>query len=79
MGCLYPKRNRPHTHMYQTMTIEQITNQLTWVRNQIVASFASLKKQAETLFRLICCERKTLFWLKNKLKKTDYKRSEHGL
>jgi len=28
------------------------------------ASFASLKKQAETLFRLICCERKTLFRLK---------------
>ena len=25
------------------------------------APFASLKKQAETLFRLICCERKTLF------------------
>jgi len=25
--------------------------------------FASLKKQAETLFRLICCERKILFRL----------------
>ena len=33
----------------------------------------SLKKQAETLFRLICCERKILF----RLKKTDYKRNEH--
>ena len=30
----------------------------------ILAPFASLKKQAETLFWLICCERKTLFWLK---------------
>ena len=25
-----------------------------------MALFASLKKQAETLFRLICCERETL-------------------
>jgi len=44
----------------------------------ILAPFASLKKQAETLFRLICCERKTLFRLKNKLKNTDYKTNEHG-
>jgi len=44
----------------------------------VMALFASLKKQGETLFRLICCERKTLFWLKNKLKSTDYKRSKHG-
>ena len=36
------------------------------------------EKQAETLFRLICCERKTLFWPKNKLKSMDYKRSEQG-
>ena len=43
------------------------------------APFASLKKQAEILFRLICCERKILFRLKNKLKKTDYKRSKHSL
>jgi len=28
---------------------------------QAVAPFASLKKQAEILFRLICCERKILF------------------
>jgi hypothetical protein len=28
---------------------------------------------------LICCERKTLFRLKNKLKSTDYKPDEHGL
>ena len=33
------------------------------------APFASLKKQAETLFRLICCERKTLFWLKKQAEK----------
>jgi len=39
-----------------------------------MAPFASLEKQAETLFRLICCERKTLF----RLKKTDYKTSEQG-
>jgi len=32
--------------------------------------FASLKKQTETLFRLICCERKILF----RLKKTNWKR-----
>jgi len=42
-----------------------------------MAPFVSLKKQDETLFRLICCERKILFRLKkNKLKNTDYKRSE---
>ena len=36
-------------------------------------------EKANALFRLICCERKILFRLKkNKLKKTDYKRSEHG-
>jgi len=31
--------------------------------------FASLKKQAETLFRLICCERKILFQLKKQAEK----------
>ena len=41
------------------------------------APFASLKKQAVTLFQVICCERKILFRLKNKLKKTDYKRNEY--
>ena len=30
----------------------------------IVIPFVSLKKQGETLFQLICCEKKTLFWLK---------------
>ena len=40
-----------------------------------VTPFASLKKQAETLLRLICCEIKILF----RLKKTDYKRSEQNL
>ena len=49
----------------------------TW--SQDLPPFASLKKQAETLFRLICCERKTLFRLKKKLKKTDYKRSEQSM
>ena len=33
------------------------------------APFVSLKKQAETLFRLICCERETLFRLKKSLKR----------
>ena len=32
--------------------------------------FASRKKQVKILFRLICCERKTRFFLKNKLKGT---------
>ena len=35
----------------------------------IMAPFASLKKQAETLFWLICCERKTLFRLKKQAEK----------
>jgi len=38
--------------------------------------FASLKKQAETLFWLICCERKTPFQMKKQAKNTDYKRNE---
>jgi len=33
------------------------------------APFALLKKQTETLFRLICCERKTLFRLKKQAEK----------
>ena len=41
------------------------------------APFVSLKKQTETLFRLIYWERKTLFQLKNKLKKTDYNEQGH--
>jgi len=32
-------------------------------------SFASLKKQAEALFPLICCERKTLLRLKKQAEK----------
>jgi len=34
-----------------------------------MAPFASLKKEAKMLFRLICCERKTLFRLKKQAKK----------
>jgi len=34
-----------------------------------MAPFALLKKQAETMFRLICCERKTLFRLKKQAQK----------
>ena len=34
-----------------------------------MAPFASLKKQAETLFRLIYCARKTLFRLKKQAEK----------
>ena len=37
-----------------------------------MAPFASLKKQAKTLFRLIYCKRKTLFRLKKQAEKTDY-------
>ena len=33
------------------------------------APFASLKKQAKTVFWLICCERKTLFRLKKQAEK----------
>jgi len=36
----------------------------------ITAPFASLKK-AKTLFRLICYERKTLFWLKRQAEKYE--------
>ena len=39
-----------------------VMNALLWCA--ILAPFALLKKQAETLFRLICCETKTLFRLK---------------
>ena len=38
-------------------------------RFEFKAMFASLKKQAETLFRLICYERKTLFRLKKQAEK----------
>jgi len=48
-------------------------------RGHLTGRFASLKKQAETLFRLICCEEKIMFRLKkNKLKDTDYMTSEHS-
>jgi hypothetical protein len=36
-------------------------------------------KPAEKHCWLIFCERKILFWLKNKLNKTDYKPDEHDL
>jgi len=38
-------------------------------RGHLTAPFASLKKQAGTLFRLICCERKIMFWLKKQAEK----------
>jgi len=42
-----------------------------------MAPFGSLKKQVETLFRLIYYERKILFQLKKQIeKKTNYKRSD---
>ena len=41
-------------------------------------SLPSLKKQAETLFWLICCERKILFRLKKQAKKMDYKINEQA-
>jgi len=40
--------------------------------------FASLKKQAETLFRLICCERKTLFRLKKQAEKNELREKRTG-
>jgi len=36
-----------------------------------MAPFASLKKQAEILLRLICCERKILFQLKKQVEKDE--------
>jgi hypothetical protein len=42
------------------------------------APFGWADKLAEKHCCLIYCERKTLFWLKNKFKKTDYKPGEHG-
>jgi len=42
---------------------------ITLLQVSSMAPFASLKKQAETLFRLICCERKTLFRLKKQAEK----------
>jgi hypothetical protein len=38
-----------------------------------VLPFGCADKPAEIHYWLICCERKILFRLKNKLKKTDYK------
>jgi hypothetical protein len=44
-----------------------------------MALFGCADKPAEKHRSLICCERKILFRLKNKLKKTDYKQDEPGL
>jgi hypothetical protein len=44
-----------------------------------MASFGCADKPTEKHCWLICCERKTLFWLKNKLKSTDYKPDEQDL
>jgi hypothetical protein len=41
--------------------------------------FGCADKPAEKQCCLIYCERKTLFWLKNKLKSTDYKPAEKTL
>jgi len=38
--------------------------QLELVCHQKWVLFASLKKRVNSLFRLICCERKIMFWLK---------------
>jgi hypothetical protein len=42
-----------------------------------IGPFGWADKPAEKHCWLICCERKILFQLKNKLKKTDYKPGEH--
>jgi hypothetical protein len=49
------------------------------VRVVIAAPFGWADKPAEKHRWLICCERKILFRLKNKLKKTDYKPGEQAL
>jgi hypothetical protein len=41
-----------------------------------IVSFGCDDKLAEKHCWLICCERKILFWQKNKLKSTDYKPDE---
>jgi hypothetical protein len=43
------------------------------------ASFGCADKPTEKHCWLICYERKTLFWLKNKLKSSDYKPDEQNL
>ena len=58
----------------QILTAQAVTSQQLWhcagpLNVSNMATFALLKKQAETLFRLICCERKTLFGLKKQVKK----------
>jgi len=40
-------------------------------QSKTMVPFVSLKKQAKTLFRLICWERKTLFRLKKKQAEKD--------
>jgi hypothetical protein len=40
--------------------------------------FGCVNKPAEKHRWLICCERKTMFRLKNKLKSTDYKSDEYN-
>jgi hypothetical protein len=61
--------------------IENFENEL--IRAELYrtwAPFGWADKPAEKYCWLICCERKILFRLKNKLKKTDYKPGEqaHG-
>ena len=48
------------------------------LRRQAMAPFALLKKQVETLFRLICCEKKTLFWLKKQAEKDGLQEKRTG-
>jgi hypothetical protein len=45
---------------------------------ETMAPFGCADKPAAKHRWLICCERKILFRLKNKLKKTDYKPDEQG-
>ena len=47
-------------------------------RDAILAPFASLEKQAETLFRLICCEGKILFRLKKQAEKDGLQEKRTG-
>jgi hypothetical protein len=48
-----------------------------WIREPCNGGpFGCADKPAEKHYWLICCEIKILFWLKNKLKSTDYKPDE---
>ena len=63
-------------HLLQQKNYKPTQNNQSYARTMV--PIASLEKQTETLFRLICWERKTLFSAEKQAEKTDYKTSEQG-